>query len=74
MAAATLASSAGNDLFAWCFECRRGGWLDKKALEQRYGADVEIPALAERLRCSSCGQAGTSGITLHATAATSSGR
>ena len=65
MSGATLAQTDGHELYAWCFACRSGAWLDRPALIAQLGSDAEIPAIAERLKCSRCGAVGEAGITLH---------
>ena len=54
---ATLGSTlaARLRLIVWCKECRHQVEPDIAEQVERYGADLEVPDWAARLRCSECG-------------------
>jgi hypothetical protein len=57
---ATLASTLAWDHYVnvRCLDCHRSVDLDMAALIDRYGRDLPIPVLGERLVCSKCGKRG----------------
>jgi hypothetical protein len=42
-------------LYAYCDVCRHSGQLDLVALRERYGTQLSLDSLRDRLRCSRCG-------------------
>ena len=45
------------NLSAICVACQKRTPLDRRAIERRYGAQVDPREIAERLTCSACGNA-----------------
>jgi hypothetical protein len=63
MIPATLANlvTNNNELRAFCYGCGRSELLDILPLIHRYGDDMALPEIGQRLRCQGCG-ARTGGV------------
>lgn len=45
-----------------CRACGHVGWIDRHALQRKYGTNVYVGSLTARLKCTRCGRRGESGF------------